>query len=183
MGEVSVSTPAARDCGTCSLCCKLLGIGALAKPAGSWCAHCSPPGGCTIYEGRPQECRDFACLWLESNALGEEWKPVRSKIVLYLVDDSRLIAHVDAGSPNAWRAEPYYGQLKVWARRGMKTGPKVVVRVADRLFAILPDQDVDLGRVAKGDGIFIGERMTPAGPRYVAEVIPAASISSPAPGS
>lgn len=165
------------------MCCKLLGIGALDKPAGSWCAHCSPPAGCTIYDSRPQECRDFACLWYESAVLGEEWKPIRSKIVLYLVDDERLVAHVDPGSPNAWRADPFYAQLKEWSRRGMKTGPKVVVRVGERLFAILPDRDVDLGRVAKGDGIFIGERMTPEGRRYVAEVIPASAIPPAAIGA
>ncbi|MCC6315206.1 MAG: hypothetical protein IT337_14475 [Thermomicrobiales bacterium] len=173
----------ARDCGTCSLCCKLLGIGALGKPTGSWCPHCAPPAGCGIYESRPQECRDFACLWLESEALGEEWRPSRSKIVLYLVDGERLVAHVDVGSPAAWRSEPYYGQLKSWARQGMRGGPKVVVRVGERLVAILPDRDVDLGRVARGDGIFIGERMTPAGPSYVAEVIPAAAIPAQTPPS
>jgi hypothetical protein len=171
-----------RECGTCSLCCKLLGIGALDKPAGSWCAKCAPPHGCTIYDTRPQECRDFACVWLESKVLGDEWKPSRSKIVLYLVEDGRrLIAHVDAGTPNAWREKLYYDQLKLWARRGIRSGPSVVVRVGDRLIAILPDRDVDLGRVAKGDGIFIGERLTSSGPRYVAEVIPASDAGPAVP--
>jgi hypothetical protein len=50
----------------------------------------------------------------------------------------------------------------------------VVVRIDNRLIAILPDRDVDLGRVAAGDEIFIGEQMTPAGPRFVAERRPAA---------
>ena len=164
-----------RSCGTCSLCCKLVGIEALDKKAGVWCPHCDAPNGCTIYQGRPKECREFACLWLEDQRLGDEWKPAHSKIVLYVVDNgARLIALVDPGSPHAWRRQPYYDQLKAWARRGIRSGPKVVVRIDSRLIAILPDRDVDLGRLAKGDGIFIGVRMTPEGPRYVAEKVPVA---------
>jgi len=161
-----------KQCGSCSLCCKLLGIEELNKPQGQWCTHCVKPRGCAIYDRRPQECRDFACGWLENPALGPEWQPSRSKIVLYLSGNgARLIAHVDPGTPAAWRREPFYAQLKSWARQWIKTGPNVVVRIGSRLVAILPDRDVDLGRVAKGDVIFIGERMTPAGPRYVAEKV------------
>lgn len=158
-----------KQCGECSLCCKLLGIAALDKPQGQWCTHCAAPKGCSIYERRPQECRDFACLWLENLALGPEWQPARCKMVLYLIDGgARLIVHVDPGSPEVWRLEPYYRQLKAWARQWIRTGPHVAVRIGSRLVAILPDRDVDLGHVAKGDKIFIGERMSPAGPRYVA---------------
>ena len=54
-----------RRCGECSLCCKLLRIEAFNKPVGTWCAHCAPGrGGCTIYETRPTECREFFCAWL-----------------------------------------------------------------------------------------------------------------------
>jgi hypothetical protein len=166
---------AQKECGDCSLCCKLLGIEALNKPQGQWCPHCAKSQGCTIYDARPQECRDFACIWLENAALGPEWRPSRSKIVLYLIGDgARLIAHVDQGSRDAWQKEPYYGQLKRWARQWIKTGPNVVVRIGSRLIAILPDRDVDLGRVQKGDVIFIGERMTANGPRYVAEKVTSA---------
>jgi hypothetical protein len=162
----------ARECGDCSLCCKLLGIEELGKPQGQWCPHCVKPNGCAIYDQRPQECRDFSCGWLESSSLGPEWQPSRCKIVLYVSEDgARMIAQVDLGTPNAWREEPYYRQLKAWARQWIKTGPNVVVRIGSRVVVVLPDRDVDLGRVAKGEKIFIGERMTTAGPRYVAEKI------------
>src|SRR6516165_9574581 len=38
-----------RECGKCSLCCKLLPIRELNKPIDTWCPHCRPGhGGCTI---------------------------------------------------------------------------------------------------------------------------------------
>jgi hypothetical protein len=158
-----------KQCGDCSLCCKLLGIAALDKPQGQWCSHCAAPKGCTIYDTRPQECRDFACLWLENRRLGPEWQPTHSKMVLYLIDGgARLIVHVDQGFPDAWRRPHYYQQLKAWARQWIRTGPHVAVRIGSRVIAILPDRDVDLGQVGAGDKIFIGEQMTSAGLRYVA---------------
>lgn len=139
------------------------------------CIHCKPPNGCSIYLGRPDECRTFSCLWLENPQLPDAWKPTTSRIVLYLIDDgARMIAHVDPRFPKAWRQQPYYGQLKDWARRWARSGPRVVVRIDRQLIAILPDEDVDLGQPEKGDSIFIGEVATPDGPRLVARRIPAA---------
>src|SRR4051794_7389373 len=63
-----------RACGSCSLCCKLLPIRELEKPENKWCVHCKPAsGGCTIYADRPPSCREFACHWLISKNLGDEW--------------------------------------------------------------------------------------------------------------
>jgi hypothetical protein len=55
-----------RTCEGCSLCCKLVAVPDLDKPAGKWCQHCSPKDNlsCTIYESRPGNCQDFQCLWL-----------------------------------------------------------------------------------------------------------------------
>lgn len=162
-----------RSCGSCSLCCKLLGIAALDKAAGSWCSHCAPPLGCSIYDSRPGECRTFSCVWLESAVLGSEWWPARSKMVLYLIDDgTRLMVHVDPGSPGVWQQSPYHAQLRAWAGRSLRIGgPTVVVRIGERLIAVLPDEDVDLGRVFRGDSVFIGERLVAGRLKVVAEVV------------
>ncbi|MEM9302400.1 MAG: hypothetical protein AAGE01_09840 [Pseudomonadota bacterium] len=55
----------------------------LEKPAGKWCQHCKPGAGCTIYESRPDPCREFECLWLVDSAglLPEEARPDRSKLM------------------------------------------------------------------------------------------------------
>ena len=36
-----------RECGSCSLCCKVYNVPEIEKPAGKWCRHCTPGKGCT----------------------------------------------------------------------------------------------------------------------------------------
>jgi hypothetical protein len=110
-----------RQCGTCTLCCKVMGIEALAKPRGVWCSHCQPGRGCEIYSGRPAECRSFSCAWLHDEKLGEEWYPKKSRIVL-TVERNRIMANVDSGAPDAWRKEPYFSQLNRMMQAGLKQG-------------------------------------------------------------
>src|SRR3974390_2825112 len=72
-----------RNCGQCSLCCKVSRVGQLNKPAGQWCPHCAPGrGGCMNYENRPSECRNFFCSWIVSPELPPEWRPLSCKMVL-----------------------------------------------------------------------------------------------------
>jgi len=71
-----------RECGNCSLCCKLVGLES-GKPSFAWCRYCHPNRlkACSIYEVRPEECRKFACLWL-SGQLPEEAFPKDAKFLV-----------------------------------------------------------------------------------------------------
>lgn len=53
-----------RQCGDCTLCCKLLPVRSLAKPAGVKCRHQRFHKGCAIYNQRPPECFTWNCRWL-----------------------------------------------------------------------------------------------------------------------
>ena len=159
------STPApGRDCGTCTLCCKVYDVPALEKSAGSWCRHCQPGRGCGIHETRPQHCRSFHCMWMTQTWLGPEWKPDRSKLVLSVDPATHfLLVQVDPGAPGAWRREPYYGQLKSWAAAGIGQGRQVIVFLNKSATVILPDRDVALGVMGPNDRIVARERRTPHG--------------------
>src|SRR5262245_12210699 len=53
-----------RACGQCSLCCKLLHVKELDKPANRWCQHCRPgKGGCSIWGATPEICKSYFCGW------------------------------------------------------------------------------------------------------------------------
>jgi len=86
-----------RTCGECAACCYIPAVPSLAKPAYELCRH-SSKGGCRIYAERPQECRDYSCLWLSSE-LGEATdRPDRIGIVFdrpSLVSDHADYAGVD----------------------------------------------------------------------------------------
>ena len=125
-----------KSCGDCGLCCKLMGVTALDKPAGRWCRHFSKSTGCAVYDDRPADCRVFNCMWLLTDALGEDWKPTVSGFVLHSEDGGRrLIVECDAARPHDWRRVPYEPQLRRWAaaagqevlvfagRRGLRLGP------------------------------------------------------------
>jgi len=53
-----------RNCGGCVLCCKLVGVASINKPAGQKCQHSRHGKGCMIYQHRPHDCRTWACRWI-----------------------------------------------------------------------------------------------------------------------
>jgi hypothetical protein len=161
---VSEAEPAAlpavpgRACGTCSLCCKVMEIGALDKGAGQWCSHVAKGKGCAIYSDRPAECRRFGCGWLHWPKAGEHWFPARSKMVIVAQDRTRLAVHVDPATPNAWKARPFYDDLKLWARNPQVFGFRQVLVVNGRhMIAVLPDREVDLGHVSEDEIVLSGQ--------------------------
>jgi hypothetical protein len=147
-----------RACGACTLCCKVLGIPEIDKPKGEWCQHCDIGRGCGIYSDRPAVCRAFHCGYLTMPALGAHWFPARSKMIITSEFEGEQIAiQVDPSRPTAWREQPYYGEIKQWARAAAKDLQQVVVCIAKRQIVILPDEDVDLGEIAQDERIVIGE--------------------------
>ena len=46
-----------RECGACTLCCKVFDVPVLEKPAGQWCKHCLPGRGCGIHGPLDQQSR------------------------------------------------------------------------------------------------------------------------------
>ena len=86
-----------NECGTCTLCCKLVHVYEIDKPMGKWCPHCSLGKGCQIYEARPTECKTWNCLWLQG-AFGNDpdLRPDKCKVVvgyqaefIMVVEDAR----------------------------------------------------------------------------------------------
>jgi hypothetical protein len=76
-----------RDCGSCAVCCTLLGIDTpeIQKPSRLTCRHCTG-SGCGIYETRFPICRDYHCGWRQLPNLDESWRPDRSGVFIELVE-------------------------------------------------------------------------------------------------
>lgn len=143
---ITTETAAAgKACGACGMCCKVLHISELEKPAGVWCGHFRKGGGCGDYAGRPGACRGFLCLWITSEKLDDAWRPDKAGFLMYSDrDGKRLNVVVDPGKPTAWRREPYYSRLKAMSRRALD-GYELLVCIGDRRIVMFPSEDVDLG--------------------------------------
>jgi hypothetical protein len=129
-----------------------MAVEALGKPAGSWCAHCKPGRGCLIYPTRPEECRNYSCLWLIDPRFGEHWKPSRSKLVQTLSEDGIEI-RCDPGFPDAWRKEPFRSEMTRLAQAGETEDVTVLVIAGQRMTLVTGTHEFDLGVVGPDERI------------------------------
>jgi hypothetical protein len=134
----------AKPCGPCSLCCKLMKIEQLDKPANQWCKHYEKGRRCTIHAMRPAFCADYYCGWSLRPELDERWRPDNAKFILNL-PKGQLIIQCDPSTPGAWQRAPYYAQIKKWSERHSPQYTTVLVRTQGRLICVFPEADIDLG--------------------------------------
>jgi uncharacterized protein len=148
-------TAPGRSCGSCSLCCKLLRVLELDKPANEWCDFCNPGhGGCSIYDSRPSICRGYYCGWMLSSGVGDEWYPLTCHMILSIgrIDGVQMVTvTVDGKYPLVWREPKYHQQLVRMAHGGLKVNDPdkvyiVQVRVDNRVWLVLPDRDIEITR-------------------------------------
>lgn len=99
-----------RECGDCTLCCGLVRVPELDKPAGETCKHVCEKG-CGIYEERPRSCRSFECLWLKGEL--PDWaKPNQINVIFA---DSRV--RINGGTKTVYVQEAEDGSAdepRVW---------------------------------------------------------------------
>ena len=88
-----------RVCGSCQLCCKLVPVPPLAKPAGSRCRHQKTGKGCGIYADRPFACRTWGCRWLIDPDAAALPRPDRAHFVVDMDEDYVTMRPNDGGEP------------------------------------------------------------------------------------
>ena len=147
-----------RRCGSCTLCCKLLKIPETDSDKGSWCRHCETGKGCGIYDERPQRCRDFMCGYLIWDAVPDHWLPAKSRIVVVSEMGFRINFTVDPSAPNRWREEPWHSEIKALSMLAFQQNRQVLVTVGNKVIAMLPDREVELGVVAEDEVVVTGRR-------------------------
>jgi uncharacterized protein len=108
-----------KACGTCSMCCKVLEIEELRKPAGPACKNCIVGGGCRIYEARPNVCREFECVWKGDRGMSLQLRPDRVGTILIEDEDTTEYQAVcDPDEPFAWRRPLMFQHLVSMAKSG-----------------------------------------------------------------
>lgn len=97
-----------HSCDGCTACCKIMKIRELNKPGNTWCQHCKIGVGCGIYDTRPESCRVFECVWLQTQRgdkpLSLELRPDRSRVVIGTNNHGKdIVLHVNTDRPDAWK--------------------------------------------------------------------------------
>ena len=137
-------------CGACNLCCRLLAVPDIHKPARMLCWWTNIHGGCSRQHEKPQTfdpnhelmaCAQFECLWLASQAHEDESKrmprhlrPDQSHIVMGPQDrhdDTLIYIQVDPDHPTAWKEPEIQHHLQGIIARGGRV--EVIVGEGQRL--------------------------------------------------
>lgn len=162
-----------RQCGQCTLCCKLVPVSEIDKPANKRCAHQRAFKGCAIYASRPLTCRLWSCVWHGDEGSGLS-RPDQSHYVVDPVPDFVTARPDDGGPshrfgvvqiwcdprhPDAWRDPALLAYID---RRGLDEGFSGLVRYdSTRGFVIFPPS-------VTGKGWVINTETTVGGPEHSA---------------
>jgi len=146
--------PQARRCGPCSLCCSVLRVDELAKPAGIPCENLQAGAGCGIHPSRPEICRSYRCAWLEGR-FEEPDRPDRlGALVDFLPRGGGLELVIVEARPDAFERSP---RLQAIADAHRET---LTVRVSDTLAVEDPDRPYRLLLAGGVEHRVRGERVT-----------------------
>ncbi|QOZ26500.1 MULTISPECIES: YkgJ family cysteine cluster protein [Bradyrhizobium] len=148
--------PTVRQCGTCTLCCKVLEVTDLGKPVNTACKHIMSGGGCEIYAQRPRQCRTFSCAWLQGH-FDDDWFPEKSGIVPHFGMDT-LNIQVDIENPDRWREEPYYSKIVELSLNGIRM---TAARPYATLVIVGDNKYMMLGRTIVPDPTLFGTAFVP----------------------
>lgn len=86
-----------RQCGECTLCCKLVAVRELSKRGGQRCDHQRLSKGCAIYARRPPSCIAWNCRWLVEDDTAGMSRPDRAHYVIDIMRDFVTAVPNDGG--------------------------------------------------------------------------------------
>lgn len=118
-----------------------MGVRELDKAPNVACRHCIAGVGCRDYDARPESCRTFRCVWLQTQdgaaPLAPELRPDRSRVVMSTTDAGEtIVLNVAPDRRDAWQ-QGVMGEL---VARMLRDRVKVVVKCGERLQPLLPPQ-------------------------------------------
>lgn len=89
-----------RRCGDCQLCCKLVPVKGLGKPAGRRCIHQRAGKGCVVHDRLKfvsPSCAIWSCQWLANHDTADLKRPDRSHYVIDPLPDYVTITQTETG--------------------------------------------------------------------------------------
>ncbi len=137
-------------CQDCDGCCRVFEVKDVNKAFGETCKHLGPTlfgNGCQIYAERPDACKHYVCLWLDSQRkqgvekFPEALRPDVSKVVLgwpWGIQRDVLYVYPYPGFENNWRI----GAVGEYLRALIARGGKIVVMLGDKRIVLKDDMAI-----------------------------------------
>ena len=96
--KLGLNVEPVRKCGPCQLCCKLMPIAEMDKPANHRCTHQRHGKGCAIYATRPTSCAKWSCRWLLGLDTDGMRRPDLSRYVIDMIPDFVEVENSETGT-------------------------------------------------------------------------------------
>jgi len=125
-----------RKCGACTACCTVMAVAELKKKNFACCCHLQER--CTIYEKRPQSCRDWSCNWLLGLIDGDERRRPDKLGLIFTVElrgSSHLITAYEV-----WDGAVNGPPAKYILEKMQKRYPIALVYTSNRFEILTPDE-------------------------------------------
>ena len=82
------------ECGECTMCCEVLHIKEIKKPANVLCTFCDK--GCTIHNKKPDSCKEFECMYYQMKKVNIAMRPDKCGVMFEKLEDDLIIGTVDS---------------------------------------------------------------------------------------
>jgi hypothetical protein len=107
-------------CGECTKCCTLMAVEELQKKPCDTCIHVSG-SKCSIYQFRPKSCREFECIWLQTQKTTSPWpkrmRPDRCGVMFTpTLDPNVMAAH---GPEHLLIGSYLWNRVQQWLANGL----------------------------------------------------------------
>jgi len=123
-------------CGGCTLCCTVLEIPELPKPAWTDCPNCTSTS-CSVWESKPISCQRFVCLWYAHSKFPDSLRPDHCGVVFEPAGKRVLLAMINQDNPNAWKEGIAWTLIKKF----VADGTAVIVQIKSEKHFLLPEGD------------------------------------------
>ena len=108
-----------NECGSCNYCCEVLPIPELQKPASVLCQNCTKNVGCNIYDSRPESCRNFDCLYLQSDDMDISLRPNECGIMFEKVTTKIYFGTELPKDVGSWKKLNVFNYIKSLNEKGI----------------------------------------------------------------
>lgn len=151
---------AQRQCQDCQLCCKIVPVREIAKPANTKCQHQKFGKGCLLHgtANMPASCRLWDCGWLSGKDTADIARPDRAHYVIDPMPDFATATHNESGKVTTipliqiW-IDPRYPEahrdtaLRAYLSRRGDEGFCAIIRTgAKKDFMLVPPQFTEDGQ-------------------------------------